>query len=238
MPRYPRLFLPEMPVHIVQRGHDRQPVFVQKQDFEYYLDNMVEAKSRYSVKVFAYCLMTNHVHLLASPGKDAKLISKFMRLLAARQTRYTNKKEARTGTLWEGRFKASLVDSAAYLLACCRYIELNPVRARVASAPGDYRWSSYRHHTGRQTVEWLDLHPEVAALGTTAARRWSAYERLAATGVTQAELEAIRVAVSRNQVTGDEVFREALARRVGRRLSAASPGRPATAHEEAERPKK
>ena len=227
MPRYPRLFVTDMPVHIVQRGHDRQPTFLEPSDFEYYLDNITEAKSMYSIRVHAYCLMTNHVHLLVSPGLDARLVSTFMRVLAARQTRYINKKRRRTGTLWEGRFKASLIDSSAYLLACCRYIELNPVRAGIVSRPGEYRWSSYRHHTGMAAVEWLDLHPEIAALGTTADRRRAAYERLVAEETTDDEHQAIRIAVNRNQVTGDESFRETLARRLGTRLSAASPGRPA-----------
>lgn len=226
MPRYPRLFVTDIPIHIVQRGHDRQPIFLEPSDFEYYLDNIIEAKSLYSIKVYAYCLMTNHVHLLLSPGLNAGLVSMFMRVLAARQTRYINKKRGRTGTLWEGRFKASLIDSSAYLLACCRYIELNPVRAGIVSIPGEYRWSSYRHHIGMAAADWLDLHPEIAALGTTASRRRAAYERLVAEGMTDDEHEAIRIAVKRNQVTGDKSFREALARRLGTRLSAASPGRP------------
>ena len=118
MPRYRRLFLPHFPLHIVQRGHDRQPVFVERVDYEYYLSNLKEMKNKLSISVYAYCLMTNHVHLLIMPDQNTDNVSQLLRVLAGRQTRYVNKLEKRTGTLWEGRFKSSLVDSHSYLLAC------------------------------------------------------------------------------------------------------------------------
>jgi putative transposase len=226
MPRYARLFLPGIPLHIVQRGHDRNAIFVARDDYRYYLDNIVEARNRFDVEVHSFCLMTNHVHLLVSPGPEAHLVSAFMRMLAARQTRYVNKQEHRTGTLWEGRFKASLVDSSSYLLACHRYIELNPVRAGMVGHPAEYAWSSYRHHAGIEHTKWLDEHEELRALGPDSRARQKAYAALVEEGISEEEYGVIRTAWRRNQVTGPDRFREELERRSGRRLSTAGPGRP------------
>lgn len=226
MPRPTRLFLPDTPLHIVQRGHDRQPVFIQTRDYRYYLDNLEEAKSKLDIQVYAYCLMTNHVHLIVAPGDDVSGVSKLMRIVAARQTRFANKLENRSGTLWEGRFKASLIDTDAYLLACCRYVDLNPVRANIVAAPADYRWSSYRCHTLTQESMWLDEHPTFKDLGHSAAERAKAYREFVANGVCDAELRLIRTAVRRNQLTGNKAFRDTVARRTGRRISSQGRGRP------------
>jgi putative transposase len=226
MPRYRRLFLPDIPLHIVQRGHDRQPVFVEPSDYVYYLSNLAEAKVACEISVHAYCLMTNHVHLLVSPGQQADQVSVFMRILAARQTRYANRKEKRSGTLWEGRFKPSLVDSFAYLLACYRYIELNPVSAGIVSSPDEYGWSSYGHNSGKAHCDWLDTHEEYAALGTDRETRQTAYRAFVGQGVSDEERDRIHSALNRCQVTGNDRFRAALERRTGRRLSVAAPGRP------------
>ncbi len=130
MPRMARVVLPNYPHHVVQRGHDRQVVFAGAGDCRRYLRDLRELKEAFDVRVYAYCLMTNHVHLLLSPGERASGLGRLMKALAARATRYRNRLERRSGTLWEGRYKSSVVDSDAYLLACCRYIELNPVRAK------------------------------------------------------------------------------------------------------------
>ena len=132
MPRSGRTVLPYYPHHIVQRGHNRQVVFAEARDFERYLETLAEFKAGYGVKVYAYCLMTNHVHLLLAPETMAGL-AQLMKRLAGRQTRYHNRLEGRSGTLWESRYKSSLVDSDVYLLACSRYIELNPVRALLGT---------------------------------------------------------------------------------------------------------
>ena len=210
----------------MQRGHDRQPVFVERDDYAYYLANMAEAQATYDLQLHAYCLMTNHVHLLLSPRDQAAAVSAFVRVLAARQTRYVNKRERRTGTLWEGRFKASPVDSAAYLLACYRYIELNPVRAGMVASPRDYEWSSYRHNSGEERLDWLESHAEFQALGSHQAARASSYRKLVGEGLSCEDSETIRTALKRNQVTGNNRFREQLEGRLGRRLSQAGPGRP------------
>ena len=144
MPRRPRIVLPERPHHIVQRGHNRQAVFASDEDYGYYLANLEERKADLGCRVYAYCLMTNHIHLVVDPGKRVENLALLMKSLAGRQTRYINKLEGRRGTLWEGRYKSSPIKSDEYLLACCRYVELNPVRAGLVDDPGNYRWSSYR----------------------------------------------------------------------------------------------
>ena len=226
MARYPRLFLPRMPLHIVQRGHDRNAVFVQQADYAYYLENLRQAKSDLLIKVFGYCLMTNHVHLLLAPNDDASSVSRLMKILAARQTRYVNKLEKRSGTLWEGRFKASLIDSDSYLLACYRYVDLNPVRAKIVNTPIEYRWSSFGDHVGSTSTGWLDDAPSFLALGRTMAHRRAAYLDFVQQLIPESQLQLIRSAIQRNQVTGSVKFQEQIAERTGRRISTRAQGRP------------
>ena len=160
MPRMGRIVLPNYPHHVVQRGHNRQVVFAAPEDFQRYLDDLRELKEVFAVKVYAYCLMTNHVHLLLAPGDSAAGLGQLMKALAARATRYRNRLEGRSGTLWESRYKSSIVQTDAYLLACARYIELNPVRARMVAEPADYLWSSYRDRMGlTEYGDWLDVDP-------------------------------------------------------------------------------
>ena len=140
MPRMGRIVLPNYPHHVVQRGHNRQVVFAAEQDYQRYISDLRELKDVFGVKFYAYCLMTNHVHLLLAPGEAVAGLGQLMKALAARATRYRNRLEGRTGTLWESRYKSSVVESDTYLLACCHYIELNPVRARMVAEAGDYPW--------------------------------------------------------------------------------------------------
>ena len=164
MPRIGRAILQYYPHHVVQRGHNRQVVFAEARDNERYLETLAQFKDVYGVKVYAFCLMTNHVHMLVAPEEIAGL-GQLMKRLAGRQTRYHNRLEGRTGTLWESRYKSSPVDTDDYLLACTRYIELNPVRARMVATPEDYRWSSCHYHLGRNGWDWLDPDPCYLALG-------------------------------------------------------------------------
>jgi putative transposase len=158
-----RVVLMGYPHHVVQRGHDRKTVFAQETDFRRYLADLKELKEMYEVRVFAYCLMTNHVHLLLQPEGPLTGLGRLMKALAARMTRYRNKLERRSGTLWESRYKSSVVQSDEYLLSCCRYIELNPVRARMVADPADYRWSSYGERMGQATqLIGLDHDPRLA----------------------------------------------------------------------------
>ena len=227
MARHPRLFLPHMPLHIVQRGHNRNAVFIQQTDYAYYLENLEQVKSDLHIKVFGYCLMTNHVHLLLAPNDDVNSISRLMKILAARQTRYVNKLEKRSGTLWEGRFKASLIDSDSYLLACYRYVDLNPVRAKLVNTPLEYCWSSFRDHVGSAPTGWLDDAPSFLALGRTVSDRRAAYREFVEQLIPESQLQLIRSAIQRNQITGSEKFQAEIAARTGRRISTRTQGRPA-----------
>ena len=150
-------------------------VFVSTEDYLFYLDNLKEWKEKLRCRLHAYCLMGNHVHLLVDPGDDGRNLGLLMKRVAGRQTRYRNRLECRTGTLWEGRYKSSPVSSDEYLLACSRYIELNPVRAGIVKAPEDYQWSSYHLKVNPNQTVWIDLDPLFRALGRNEQERAKKY---------------------------------------------------------------
>ncbi|MFM9972928.1 MAG: transposase [Burkholderiales bacterium] len=228
MPRYRRVFVGGHPHHIVQRGHDRQAVFADNGDYRLYLENLREQLLELHIGLFSYCLMTNHVHLLVEPRQESDDVSRLMRVLAARQTRFVNRVERRSGTLWEGRFKCSVVDSEQYLLACCRYIELNPVRARLVDCPEGYAWSSYRARMGDAdgTIALAPL-PVLTAHAESEEAHRQRYREYVSQGIASTELSAIRTAVHRNQVTGSARFKAQIEHKLGRRLSDRGRGRPA-----------
>jgi putative transposase len=142
MSRNVRIIISDYPHHIIRRGHNRQVVFATDDDYKLYLDNLRKLKEKLACKVYAYCLMTNHVQLIIDPGKDAGNLAVLMKRIAGRQTRRVNKVEMRNGTLWEGRYKSSPISTNEYLLARCRYVELNPVRAEKVPLPEAYRWKT------------------------------------------------------------------------------------------------
>lgn len=225
MGRPPRLLVPGFPHHIVQRGHNCNAVFIEPRDYAYYLANLHEWKQRYEVEVHAWCLMTNHVHLVLTPRQPDKGISDLMRRLAGRQSRYVNRLERRLGTLWCGRFHSSVIDTDAYLLACLRYVELNPVRAGTGSTIPTMP-SSHRQRMGLSPVVLLD--GIVAALpGEKIQRRRRAYALYLGTAADTAEVELIRSAVHRNQLTGGGSFVSEIEQRTGLRIENRGRGRPA-----------
>lgn len=227
MPRVGRAVVPGYPHHIIQRGHNKQDVFSGPGDFEYYLATLATFKETYGVKVYAFCLMSNHVHLILQPGENAAGLGQLMKRLAGRQTRLFNRQEGRSGTLWESRYKSSPIETDAYLLACCRYVELNPVRAGMVANPADYRWSSYAQRIGDGSLyPWLDTHPCFEALGNTETRRCARYRDLVASAIPPGEWDLIRDAVQRGQLTGRERFVDEVAALVGRRIEHRRPGRP------------
>ncbi|MGK0160038.1 transposase [Pseudomonas mosselii] len=227
MPRGGRVLLPHCPHHIVHRGHNRQVVFAQDTDFQRYLADLRELKDAFGVKVYAYCLMTNHVHLLLVPDDACAGLSQLMKTLAARATRYRNRLEGRTGTLWESRFKSSIVQSDTYLLACCRYIELNPVRARMTVEAGDYPWSSYSIRMGAaKRQNWLDDNPLFEALGGTEELRRKHYAEFVRQAISDEELSLIRDAIQRGQLTGSSRFVDEIAQITGKRIERRKQGRP------------
>ncbi|RJG12041.1 transposase [Pseudomonas cavernicola] len=227
MPRMGRVVLPNYPHHIVQRGHNRQVVFMQEEDFRRYLADLKELKEVFGVRVYAYCLMTNHVHLLLEPGESMTGLGQLMKTLAARMTRYRNRLEGRSGTLWESRYKSSVVQTDAYLLACCRYIELNPVRARMVERPDHYPWSSYRARIGAEDGGgWLDCDPCYLGLADTEKERRVSYMGFVTQAIPETELKLIREALQRGQLTGNAKFIEEVERVAGRRVELRGQGRP------------
>lgn len=225
MPRLPRIDIPGIPQHIVQRGNDRQPCFFTHLDRIRYLDELRELTMRCGCSVHAYVLMTNHVHLLLT-ASDRGQVSSLMQSLGRRYVRFVNLRYRRTGTLWEGRYKSCVVDTETYLLRCYRYIELNPVRAGMVEAPGQYRWSSYLANAAAAFDALVSPHPTWLALGQTARERAEAYAALVAEAVPDEELATIRQYVQRQQALGSTRFQSAIERQLGRRCSPGTPGRP------------
>ena len=227
MPRFGRVVLPSFPHHVVQRGHNKQAVFAEESDYRYYLRTLQDFKDLYEVKVFGFCLMTNHVHLVLQPGESVSGLGQLMKRLSGRQTRLVNRQEGRSGTLWESRYKSSPIQTDAYLLACCRYVELNPVRARMAQRPELYAWSSYRQHAGIEAdYPWLDRNPCYEALGESEAERAGRYREFVEAGVPVEERDLIREALQRGQLTGNARFVDEVEAIIGRRIENRKQGRP------------
>ena len=218
MPRRTRAWLRDVPMHVIQRGNNRAPCFFAEEDYHCYLHWLRVYLEKYHCALHAYVLMTNHVHLLVTPEKECS-VSRLMQSLGRRYVQYVNRQYKRSGTLWEGRFKASLVQAEAYLLTCSRYIELNPVRAQMVIQPQDYHWSSYRHHALNEGGAWLTDHPVYTGLGATTATRAAAYQALFKTELDAEDLKTIRAATNRGGFLGSERFREEIAVMLGRKTS-------------------
>jgi putative transposase len=201
MPRKPRFQLPGVPQHVIQRGNNREPCFYAEADYHRYLNDLNKALRDNQCQLHAYVLMTNHVHLLNTPQSEFGL-SHAMQDTGRKYVRYINSTYHRSRTLWEGRFKASLVDSEAYLLICMRYIEMSPVRAGMVEHPGEYRWSSYTVNAGKHADNMISPHALYLALGSTAQERKQAYRELFRTYLATAEVHAVREALNQELVLG------------------------------------
>lgn len=225
MARKPRVSLPGITQHIVLRGNNREPCFFNERDYSYYLECLLQAVERYDCSLHAYVLMTNHVHLLVTPQVDWA-VAQVMQSLGGKYMKYINRVYRRTGTLWQGRYKVSLVDSSRYLLACMRYIELNPVRAGMTELPSDYPWSSYRTNASDDKWPRLTQHPVYRALGASDQERQGAYRTLFSDVIDEAPIHEIRNALNSEQVLGCVDFREKIERVLHRKLAPGKPGRP------------
>jgi putative transposase len=225
MARKPRFNLPGVPQHVIQRGHNREPCFFSEQDYFRYLDDLHEAAVRNCAAIHAYVLMTNHVHILVTPGTESG-IAHMMQDLGRKYVRYINHSYRRSGTLWEGRYKASLVDSEAYLLTCMRYIEMNPVRAGMVDSPDEYRWSSYAANARGESNRLINDHPVYDFLGTTASDRQYAYRELFRFHLEDKQLHDIRAALNQEPVIGREDFKERIEIMLERQTRPGQPGRP------------
>ncbi len=225
MPRQLRYFIPHIPQHVITRGVDRQAVFFQKRDYVLYLESLREASVTHHCLVHSYVLMTNHVHLLVTPERERSL-PLLMQAMGRNYVQRLNARYKRTGTLWEGRYKAGLVQCDGYLLSCQRYIELNPVRAGMVSTPGEYSYSSYAHHAlGVDDPlitphgNYLDLHAEPEA-------RRQAYRALFHDRLSKPLLTRIRKDTNSCSVIGDNRFRRQIEVMLGRAVPTGNRGRP------------
>jgi len=206
MARHPRLALPGVPLHVIQRGNNRAQCFFEDGDYELYLDCLRRASLRFGCKVHAYVLMTNHVHLLVTPC-EVHAVSRLMQWIGRRYVRTFNERHERSGTLWEGRFRSSLVDSEHYFLACQRYIELNPVRAGMVRQARDYPWSSHRYYLDDRPDPLLVAHETYLALGVTSSERRAAYQALCECDADPGELQSIRSSANKGRPLGSREFR-------------------------------
>jgi putative transposase len=231
MPRLPRLILPGQPQHVILRGNNRQAIFFSDHDREHMLATLAEVASQSQVALHAYVLMDNHLHLLASPAV-AEGLSRMMQALGRRYVAWFNARHQRSGTLWEGRFRAGLVQGETYLLACMRYIELNPVRAGLCAQPEQWRWSSAAHHLGLRRDPLVTEHELYWSLGNTPFEREHAYRDFMAQGVPMAERERFTDAALRGRPLATPAFLKPLVEEHGAVAIQRPRGRPRKSRQE------
>jgi putative transposase len=225
MARLGRYFLPDQPLHVIQRGNNRQAIFFGDGDYAQFRTFLAEAADAYVCAIHAYVMMTNHFHLLITPNR-ATSVPRMMQSLGRRYVRRVNEVYQRTGTLWEGRYRAAPIDSEFYFLACCRYIELNPVRARMTATPADYPWSSYQAHAHGAADPLVRKHGLYQRLGRTDVERASAYRELFDNALDPDFVEALRKATNGGWALGREAFMTQIAEALKRRVAPLPKGRP------------
>ena len=228
MARLPRYVIPGQPQHIIQRGNNRQVIFAAEADYQYFRDAMVEASGRFGLAIHGYVWMTNHIHLLATPT-DPDSISKTFQSAGRKYVQYFNYTYRRSGTLWEGRYRATVVDSEQYMLSIMRYIELNPVRAGMVVHPRDYPWSSHRRYAygdNGPNLNWLIAPDQYQGLASGEATRRQAYRELFKSAIDEGDLAAIRDAVHKGWAMGDARFKAMIEGLGQRRAAPAARGRP------------
>jgi putative transposase len=224
MPRRARLSLPGIPWHIIQRGNNRAVCFHAEEDYRRYLDELAELSKRFGCEIHAYVLMTNHVHLLLTP-EQADAPALMMKHLGQRYVQYINRTYRRSGTLWEGRFRSCLTQSEEYVLACHRYIELNPVRAGMVRHPRDYRWTSWHANGDGKADRLITPHAEYLRLDRDETARRTTYRELFRAHMEPETVDQIRQATNGNFALGNERFQKQIEAALGRRAQRRTPGR-------------
>lgn len=225
MARQSRLVLPHQPHHVIQTGNDRQLVFREDEDYQRFLGWLKESARFYKVAIHAYVLMPNHFHLLATPA-DEEGLAHMMQKVGRLYVPWFNQKYGRTGGLFQGRFRTSLVEADRYFLACSRYLELNPVRAQLVPTAADYPWSSYGHHAGVRPDPVVSDHSLYWAMGNTPFQREAAYIELIEQGIPSDEFDTIARALLKGHPLGTEAFKVELERTTNRQIRPAKRGRP------------
>jgi putative transposase len=228
MARLPRLTLPGFAHHVIQRGNNRQLIFTRTADYQTLLDLLFENAAKFNVAIHAYVLMGNHFHLLATP-QTAEGLPQLMQAVGRRYVRYFNDLHQRSGTLWEGRYKSTVIQTERYLLACMAYIDLNPVRAGLVAQPQDYPWSSYGHFTGQRIDRLITPHALFWELGNTPFAREAAYAEMVQSGLSTVQQVALTESALSGWALGDADFVADLQKRTPRRVVKSQPGRPISA---------
>jgi putative transposase len=226
MARLPRLVVPHQPHHIIQRGTDRRVIFVDEADHLAFLGWLKDAAKTFNVAIHAYVLMPNHLHLLATPSEETGL-ARMMQWVGRHYVPYFNFKYKRMGTLWQGRYRATVIDSEQYFMTCSRYIELNPVRGGLCARPGDFRWSSYAHHAGVAPDPLVTDHSLYWALANTPFGREAAYRALVEEeSLSREEVTELNNATLKGWALGSPKFKARLEKQTKRRVSPQKRGRP------------
>jgi putative transposase len=225
MARLPRLSLPGYAHHVIQRGNNRQAIFAQPADYAYFLELLEASAKRFRVALHAYVLMPNHFHLLATPDA-ADALSQMMQSIGRAYVRYFNRIQQRTGTLWEGRYRSTVIESERYLLTCMASLDLNPVRSGLVSQASDYPWSSHGHYIGLRTDKLLTPHALYWALGNTPFAREAAYADLVHTGLKSEQQAALTEATLQGWAFGEPEFVANLQKQTPRRVQKRVAGRP------------
>ena len=230
MPRRARVLLPGVTLHLIQRGNNRSACFFSEEDYLFYLEHLADQARKHDCAIHAWCLMTNHVHLLLTPAKPESA-GMLMKGLGQRYVQYINRTYRRSGTLWEGRFRSCLMQEDSYVLACYRYIEMNPVRAGMVEHPAEYRWSSYRANAQAEQSALITRHSLYQALGEATGARLEAYRELFRHQLELGLVDQIRSATNGNYALGSSRFTAEVERVLGRRVTRGKPGRPKQAAE-------
>jgi putative transposase len=225
MARQPRLALPGYPHHVIQRGNNRQPIVLDEADRRMLYSLWLEESQRHKVAVNAYVLLDNHFHMLLTPPSD-EAMSLMMQSVGRTYVRYFNKRHNRSGTLWEGRYKSSLIDSEGYLLTCMAYIDLNPVRAGLAESAEDFSWSSYKYLAGQSIDKLVTPHALYWGLGNTPFAREAAYAEFVAGGLSVATQKALTESALKGRVVGRPDFLMSLEKNTQRQILPQKAGRP------------
>ncbi len=225
MARQPRLVIPSQAHHIVQFAVDRQRIFRDAEDHQRFLGWLRDAAKLYKVSIHAYVLMPDHIHLAATPA-DAEGLARMMQWAGRHYVPYFNRKYQRAGTLWQGRFKAGVIDAEHYLLLVSRYIETNPARAGLVVNPQDYPWSSYHHHIGSKPDPLVTDHMIYWSLGNTPFQREAAYKYMTEQALTSVELQMVGDSANKGWVLGGDAFKNELEKQTNRQVSPGRRGRP------------
>lgn len=218
MARLPRIVVPGLPMHVIQRGNNRQAIFFTEEDYHKYLEIMALSAEEHECFTHAYVLMTNHVHLLVTPVTESSL-ALMMQAIGRKYVQYINRTYQRTGTLWEGRYKSALVESEQYLLSCSRYIEMNPVRAGMVDGPGEYKWSSYSSNALGKKDSKLTQHELYKRLGSSDVLRQQSYKALFKNYINAEALDMIRKSTQQSSIIGNSHFQDEIKIMLKRRVS-------------------